>query len=68
MDTSMTNLNSAVQTWDLVLAAHRRVVARYRQQPQVEKLEEQTVELKQRQDDLHQDYDSFAAMRKSLGP
>ena len=67
MDDSITNLSAAVTTWDSVLDAHRRVVQRYGQQSRGELLGHNVDELKARQDDLHQDLDSFTTMRKSLG-
>ena len=68
LDTSITNLNVAIQSWDSVLQAHRQVVQRNRQGPQVEMLSQQVDELNRRQVDLRQDLDSFTALRKKLGP
>ncbi len=68
LDTSITNLNGAIQTWDTVLQAHRNVVRENRPGPQVETLNQEVVDLKRRQDDLRQDLDNFTALRKNLGP
>ena len=67
MDESISNLGAAVATWDSVLDAHRRVVQHYGQEPQAVSLGRNVNELKQSQDNLRQDLDSFTTLRKSLG-
>ncbi len=68
LDTDITNLSGAIQTWDRVLEAHREVVRRNQGNAQAEALNEQADQLNQWQDDLRQDLESFHALRRNLGP
>jgi hypothetical protein len=68
LDTSLTNLNLAIQSWDGVLKAHRELVEQNRGNPKFQGLTRQVEELQKGQDELHQDYDSFTTLRKELGP
>ncbi len=68
LDTNITHLNGAIQTWDRVLDAHREVVRHNQPSPRGEALNRQVDELNASQDDLRQDLDTFHAMRKNLGP